>query len=95
MEYYDYKHWQVRFNFDKGYAFIVCPAMNHELSFGDKRGIYTELKDLEEEFKKELKCWVGYTDEDNWHIMKMFEKVGAKPFHKSLDNKVVWFKKEL
>ena len=80
--------WEVRRS--KNYAFICCPLMNQFLTFSQKKQVYTDLKDLE--FKlatDDVVQIIGYTRLDKPNIMKMFTKVGYKPFHISLKKEVI------
>jgi hypothetical protein len=91
--YFKQGDWEVRT--ERDYAFICCPCMNGELSFGRMRRIYKGLLKIEKMLKKKHSYWVGYTHAKNDHIMRMYTKVGCKPFHYSLKHNVLWFKKEI
>lgn len=89
------KYWNTKV-IDNEWLSIYCPVMEKKLSFGEKRKIFEELKEIEAKIKSSnLEGWVGHTDLKNPHIMVMFTKLKAKPYAIDLTNNVIWFKKEL
>ena len=91
-----YNHGCIEVRLSKSYAFICCPLMEKVLAFAEIRKIYQDLKVLELDLQMNgLKEVVGYTRLINTHVMKMFVKLGYKPFHLSLKREILWFKKEL
>ena len=92
MGFFRHGHWEVRTQ--KGYAFLCCPSMERILTFGQKRQVYKELFSLEKMLEDGYSCWIGYTDITNVHIIRMYSKIGCKPFHYSLEYNILWFKKE-
>jgi hypothetical protein len=66
------------------------------LPFGIKRKIVEELRNIENFIiNQRLSGWVGYTEVKNDHIMVMYTKLKAKPYAIDLQNKLIWFRKEL
>jgi hypothetical protein len=88
------KYWEVT---DKGeYCSIYCPVLNKgDLEFGVKRAIFVELKNIEKWIVGKYTGWNAYTKLKNSHIMRLFWKVGAKPYHMDLDADSIWFFKKI
>lgn len=74
---------------------INCPVMEEgNLSFGVKRRIVEELREIEAQIMNNgLTGWVGHTELKNPHIMIMLRKLGAVPYE--LQDGKLWFKKEI
>jgi hypothetical protein len=90
----DLKYWKVKERGD--WLWIYCPALTEGVdNFGDKRRILKELKIIEEVLPDKYLGWIGYTKLEHWHIMRMYAKVGAKPYGINLEHNTLWFAKRI
>jgi len=82
-----------------GWMDIGCPIIDDEKgseSFGIRRKVYKEFKELEEYLKGAVGIigWVMWTYLENAHIMRFLTKLGGKPYGIDLKENKLWFCKE-
>lgn len=97
-------HWEI-IEFYQDYAHITSPTMasnDPELfkSFSARKALRKGLKDLENIIHNDSRHgWVSWTLTSRPHIIRLFTKVGAKPFQINLksddEGHVIWFKKTI
>ncbi|OGW44448.1 MAG: hypothetical protein A2Y66_01775 [Nitrospirae bacterium RBG_13_41_22] len=98
------EHWQI-LKITNEYAHISSPSLilnDRKVfeNFKEKKELRQGLKDLEEHLKNlGIKKWVSWTLTSRPHIMRLFSKIGAKPYNIQTDKDsakdMIWFKKEI
>lgn len=60
------------------------------------RQIWREWKELENWIiEMGLHGWIANTEVENWPMMRIMTKAGAKPYLIDIKNKLIWFNKSL
>lgn len=79
------------------WLFICCPIMEDakaSRSFAVRRVIIEGFRTIERMVTDmKLKGWIGYTNLQNPHIMKMWAKHGGVPYWIDVKKEQLWFKK--
>jgi hypothetical protein len=81
---------------DKGsYCSLHSPMLQSGIKdFRTKRRILTELRKLERQLNGKYSGWNAYTKTGNTTMMRIFWKLGAKPYHMDLNADSIWFFKK-
>jgi hypothetical protein len=92
-------HWKI-VNEIAGWLQVECPT--YQANEGKKvplsinRQIYREWKEIENLIvKNNIKGWIANTEIDNWPMIRIITRVGAKPYRIDIINKLIWFNKLL
>ena len=98
------KHWATGKQVNN-YVYIYSPTMqlnNKSVfsTFKERKQLRQELFLLENDIRDSgLKGWIGDTKTSYPHIMRLFAKVGARPYmvktYKDPSKDVIWFMKEV
>jgi NADH:ubiquinone oxidoreductase subunit len=80
----------------EGWVQLNSPAMSRGLSsFREKRVVFNEFKTIESLIPDNYNGWIAYTKTDNPHMMRIFTKLGAKPYRIDLEYNNIWFVKNI
>lgn len=59
----------------------------------DKRALYKEFQLVERILSSRYFGWIAYTKLNNLHMIRIFKKIGAKPFDIDINHNNIWFYK--
>ena len=78
-----------------GYCSLYSPTLESGVGdFKTKRRILIELRRIERQINGKYSGWNACTKIGNATMMRIFCKLGAKPYHLDLDADTIWFFKK-